>query len=94
MTVGNNHWGVDYDMINISTILNIGIIVIQENGVYCISIDKKKKFEYYMYIYNIDNYHYKLAFVDDKCFSKCTELPEWFVEIFNKKCKDNKILCS
>lgn len=51
-----------------------------------------KKFEYYMFIYNIERFHYQLAFVENNFFSKCEDLPKWFKDIFNEKC-ENKIEC-
>ena len=45
-----------------------------------------------MFIYNIDRFHYQLAFVENECFSKCEDLPVWFKNIFNNKCED-KIEC-
>ena len=42
MKVGHNHWGIEYDIINISNVLKIGIIIIQrDRGIYCVSEKNK-----------------------------------------------------
>jgi hypothetical protein len=91
---GNCHWGVDYDITNISNVLNIGFIILQKDlEIYCLPLNKNE-YPYYMFIYYISETHYKLGFVNGKCFYPCNQLPKALLDQFNNKCNDNKITCS
>jgi hypothetical protein len=91
-TTGNRHWGVDYDITNISNVLNISFIILKgDKQIYCLPV---KNTTYYMFIYYISETHFQLGFVDDKCFYKCEDLPKPLLHQFNNKCKDNQITCT
>ena len=97
---GNNHWGTMQDIVNISTVLNIGIIIFNSRkpGLYCITYPQQKTFNHYILIYNLDRTHYTLASLEgpnaseyNEVFS-CADLPIWLKKFINERCA-NKIYC-
>lgn len=97
--MGNNHWGTDFDIDIISDKLNIGIIVFRSGfnlaELYCFVKDeqKKKRKKYFILIYNIDDYHYKLAGLKHKEGSyfqsvfNLEEIPHFLKNEYENKCK-------
>ena len=98
--MGNNHWGTDFDLDIISDKLNIGFIILKSeyNGLSEIystfkGENNKKKRKYYILIYNINEYHYKLALLKErqnnyfKSVFTIDEIPHFIKKEYYLKCK-------
>lgn len=61
-TMGNNHWGTDFDIGIISRSLNIGFIILQNNNnkIFYQGITNPKNPQYYILLYYLGN-HYQLG---------------------------------
>lgn len=97
LQTGNNHWGTDFDIDIISDKLNIGILILRSESnlaeLYSLVSDySKKKKKYYMLIYNINMYHYKLAGLKNNyepftSVYNTKDLPNFLKEEYYSKCK-------